>query len=77
MLNRLGPGPVFFYEWLLTSRRWQVYAGRALFVAGLLAGLTVVWFAEIAGKPSQTIRSQVAVGETFFYAIIGTQPAKQ
>ena len=30
---RLGPGPVFAYEWLTTTRRWQLYAMRAGFVA--------------------------------------------
>ena len=29
---RLGPGPVFVYEWLTAARRWQPYAMRAGFV---------------------------------------------
>ena len=40
---RLGPGPVFVYEWLTTARRWQLYALRALFVAAILAGLALTW----------------------------------
>ena len=32
MGSRLGPGPVFVYEWLTTTRRWQLYALRAGFV---------------------------------------------
>src|SRR5690348_4114660 len=40
---RLGPGPVFVYEWITTSRRWQLYALRALFVGAILIGLTLVW----------------------------------
>lgn len=39
-----GPGPVFEFEWLTGSRRWQLYATRALFVGGLLAALAVVWW---------------------------------
>jgi hypothetical protein len=40
MPPRLGFGPVFANEWLTTSRRWQSYAGRAIFVAVLLLGLS-------------------------------------
>ena len=39
---RLGPGPVFVYEWLTTTRRWQLYAMRVLFVGAILAGLAFV-----------------------------------
>ncbi len=39
---RLGPGPVFVYEWLTTARRWQLYAMRVLFVGAILAGLAFV-----------------------------------
>ena len=75
MPRRFGPGPVFVYEWLLMSRRWQVYAGRSLLVAVLLAGLVVVWSGEVAGKVQQTISDLATVGESFFYAMIGTQLA--
>ena len=40
---RLGLGPVFAFEWLTRSRRWQAYALRGLFVLALLAGLGLVW----------------------------------
>jgi ABC-type transport system involved in multi-copper enzyme maturation permease subunit len=72
---RLGLGPVFAFEWLTTARRWQLYAGRALFVSGLLAALTAVWYSEVQGKPLATLRAQAAVGQSFFYAIVGTQLA--
>ena len=42
MAIRLGPGPVFAYEWLTASRRWQVYALRAVFIALILAGMAIV-----------------------------------
>ena len=42
MRLRLGPGPVFVYEWLTTSRRWQPYALRALFVGLILIGMMIV-----------------------------------
>ena len=43
MWKRWGMGPVFVYESLLNARRWQVYAGRSLFVLVMLLGMTTVW----------------------------------
>jgi len=48
---RIGLGPVFIYEWLTTSRRWQMYALRGLFVAILLGALAVVWLSELDDGP--------------------------
>ncbi len=45
-LLRWGPGPVFVYESIAATRRWQLYALRALFVLGLLAGLALTWFLD-------------------------------
>lgn len=36
---RLGPGPVFVYEWLTATRRRRLYAMRALFVGMILVGM--------------------------------------
>ena len=44
MPMRLGPGPVFVYEWLTATRRWQLYALRVLFVGAILVGLAFVWY---------------------------------
>ena len=73
---RWGLGPVFVYEWLTASRRWQMYGGRALFVFLLLGGLSVVWFSQVtrANGPLD-LRSLARMGEGFFYAIVGTQLA--
>jgi ABC-type transport system involved in multi-copper enzyme maturation permease subunit len=73
-MERWGLGPVFAYEWLRASRRWQLYALRALFVAALAAGLAFVWWLKLAGQPP-TIRLVAAAGESFFYALVGTQLA--
>jgi ABC-type transport system involved in multi-copper enzyme maturation permease subunit len=73
-MGRWGLGPVFAYEWLRASRRWQLYALRALFVAALGAGLAFVWWVKVAGQPA-TIRGMAAAGEAFFYALVGTQLA--
>jgi ABC-type transport system involved in multi-copper enzyme maturation permease subunit len=75
MAVRPGLGPVFAFEWLTTSRRWQVYAGRATFVAALLAAMAVVWRAEVAGRRFPSIRAQAAVGQSLYFAIVGTQLA--
>lgn len=70
-----GPGPVFTFEVLTTSRRWQVYAGRSLFVAGLLAGLGAVWWGRVVGRGLEAIEEQAAVGQLFYRAFAGTQLA--
>jgi ABC-type transport system involved in multi-copper enzyme maturation permease subunit len=72
---RIGLGPVFIYEWLTTSRRWQMYALRGLFVAILLGALAVVWLSELDDGPQPSRKRLAQVGEHFFYAIIGTQLA--
>jgi len=72
MRHTVGLGPVFELEWLTTARKWQVYAGRAVFVFALLAGMTVVWIGSTAGKGLNT-RGQAAVGEAFFEVLVVTQ----
>jgi ABC-type transport system involved in multi-copper enzyme maturation permease subunit len=64
-----GLGPVFAFERVIASRRWQGYAIRSLFVAGLLAALVVVW----AGQGANSFRGLAQIGETFFIAVTGTQ----
>jgi hypothetical protein len=71
---RLGTGPVFAREWLRASRRWQLYAARAAFVAILLAGLTLVWMGEVAGR-TLSFRRLANVGATFFIVIVLVQLA--
>lgn len=75
---RWGPGPVFVYESLLNARKWQVYAGRALFAFSLLAGMAVVWATMDRlplklGGPPLTFQRMAMLGERFFYALAGTQ----
>src|SRR5438270_6870324 len=78
MAFRWGPGPVFTFEWVTSSRRWQMYAGRSLFVLLLLASLFVVWFTEsshyaVASGLSGYRKMLAEMGEKFFYAVVGTQ----
>jgi ABC-type Na+ efflux pump permease subunit len=78
MSMRWGLGPVFFYESLINARRWQGYAGRALFVLVLLVGMTSVWIerdqSSAAGVPGPATFQQMSkVGEGFFFALVGIQ----
>ena len=63
---RLGPGPVFVYEWLTTSRRWQPYAMRAVFVWLVLIGMAIVE----GDRPTQARRPLVSPHDA---AVIGEQ----
>src|SRR5262249_8816151 len=72
MRLRWGLGPVFAYEWLRTSRRWQLYALRSLFVLIVAGGFLAVWWSKLAGRPL-FIRDLAATGESFFYALVGAQ----
>ncbi len=79
MWKRWGPGPVFNYESLLNARRWQVYAGRSIFVLVMLIGMTIVWFTKDnnTGLPKgvilPTYKQMAKLGEWFFYALAGIQ----
>jgi ABC-type transport system involved in multi-copper enzyme maturation permease subunit len=73
-MARWGLGPVFVYESVTAARRWPMYAGRVALLAVLLTSLTVVWAAKVAPDPTPvTIRKLAQVGDSFFYAIVGTQ----
>src|SRR5262245_40186415 len=80
MPARWGLGPVFVVEWLLASRRWQMYAVRALAVAALLGGLVLVWEVELRDRyrlnqQPLSYKDYGQLGETFFDTVIGTQLA--
>jgi ABC-type transport system involved in multi-copper enzyme maturation permease subunit len=71
---RVGVGPVFVYECLISSRRWQGYALRALFLCVLLITLLVVSDAgERTYAMTTPIRTMAALGEWFFLGVVGTQ----
>ncbi|MGE3817958.1 MAG: hypothetical protein AB7I30_00845 [Isosphaeraceae bacterium] len=75
MTKLTGPGPVFWFELLTTSRRWQVYAARSCFVAGLLAGLGIVWLDQVATRGPLSIQRQAEVGRSFQLAFAAMQLA--
>ena len=72
MTHHVGPGPVFVFEWLVTSRKQTLYSVRSLFVALLLAALTITWVETENRQPTLnktqlSYRDYAKIGETFFY----------
>ena len=67
MARRVGLRPVFAFEWLMASRRWQAYAMRSLTVLLLLGAMTIVWSESEAGGTA-TIYQQAQVGKAFYGA---------
>ena len=61
-----GLGPVFAYEWLTASRRWQGYALRSLLVLLLLLGLSGVWLGHHDGTGELSVRQQAEIGRAFY-----------
>jgi ABC-type transport system involved in multi-copper enzyme maturation permease subunit len=73
---RLGPGPVFAYEWLTTTRRWQLYALRAGFVGVILVGMMLVWSSMVRYSDSEetvSIQSLAMYGESFYVTIVSIE----
>ena len=74
---RLGPGPVFVYESITASRRWQHYAMRSFAVLALLGGLTAAWVSigdDTRKSIAQgSIHDIATVGASFYYAISTVQ----
>jgi ABC-type transport system involved in multi-copper enzyme maturation permease subunit len=68
MAHRVGPGPVFAFEWLLAARRWQTYAMRSATVLLLLGSVCIIW-QEQTGRTAtgeMSIVQQGQVGREFF-----------
>ena len=79
---RWGPGPVFVYESIVATRRWQLYALRFLFVLGLLSALALGWYVTVfldqidgTNAGGLTMRQLASLGQFFYYAIATTQLA--
>src|SRR5580704_18117617 len=72
---RLELGPVFAYEWVASSRRWQAYALRSLFLLIVLLALMVIW----NNNPLYAYRIPLAelahLSQQYFLALAGTQLA--
>jgi ABC-type transport system involved in multi-copper enzyme maturation permease subunit len=72
---RFGTGPVFAYERIAGSRRWQVYAGRSLVVASLLAALAVIAGTSAPLTVGAAAREYAKLGESYFFGLIGVEMA--
>ncbi len=71
MPMRFGLGPVFTYEWLARTRRWQGYALRVLVVLILFSAMALVWTSWMPDDGSTLLISQMAqVGQTFYATTI-------
>jgi ABC-type transport system involved in multi-copper enzyme maturation permease subunit len=68
MAHRLGLGPVFAFEWLMTARRWQAYAMRSTTVLLLFGAMRIVWQEQVGRMASGelSIVQQAQVGKAFF-----------
>lgn len=74
MWTRWRVGPVFACEWLIASRRWQMYATRSVFVALILGALTVVWKEHTENRRNLSgQQAMAALGESFYHALISTE----
>ncbi len=69
---RWGLSPVFIYECLANSRRWQNYAVRSIGVAILLVAVASIAMSQAADR-ANSWRNYAALGESYFYAIIGIE----
>ena len=62
MAFREGLGPVYAFEWLTSTRRWQLYAWRSAFVGFLLVGMVSVWISHSARwNDLDTIKGQAEI----------------
>ncbi len=73
MTRRLGLGPVFKYEWIVATRRWQLYAVRSLFVLAILAAISLFWMT--AGPEADTITTDnlAMLGAAVYGAMVWIQ----
>ena len=70
-----GLGPVFIYECLANSRRWQTYALRVAGVAALLFSMWTIATFRATPVAVSSWRDYAALGESYFYALIGVELA--
>ncbi len=72
---RWGVGPVFIYECLANSRRWQTYAIRSCGVAALLLAMGTIAWSHTATVEQNPWREYARLGQSYFYAMIGVELA--
>jgi hypothetical protein len=73
---RIGPGPVFTYEWLTATRRKQFFALRAGFVSVILVGLVLSWWNGPRRDMQFHVRQRISIqelasfGESLYKSIV-------
>jgi len=72
---RWGLGPVFIYECLTSSRRWQTYAARSFGVSVLLFAMATIAWANDTMRADRSMRAYAGLGEAYFHALIGVELA--
>ncbi len=72
---RFGTGPVFSYERIAASRRWQVYASRSFMAASLLAAMAVIAWNKAPLAAGASAREYARIGELYFYGLVGVELA--
>jgi ABC-type transport system involved in multi-copper enzyme maturation permease subunit len=72
---RLGPGPVFAYEWLTSTRRWQLYALRTVFIGLILIGMTLVHATMLREHPNDlvSLRSLATYAEQMYRTVVSLE----
>jgi ABC-type transport system involved in multi-copper enzyme maturation permease subunit len=68
-----GLGPVFDYEWLTVSRRWQLYAARSALVAVILFVLTLMWKEHVDRQHLSGRKATEELGEQFYNGLISVE----
>jgi ABC-type transport system involved in multi-copper enzyme maturation permease subunit len=69
-MSRMNLGPVFWWELRRVSRQWSFYAMRAVLVAGLLVGLTVMWWKEVSSQLDASRPASVARAGQWYFGVI-------
>lgn len=67
---RLGPGPVFAYEWLRATRRWTHHAHRSLIVSLVLFGFLLALSEDIFFGRNASPDNLARFGEVFYRVIV-------
>ncbi len=78
MFKRLGPGPVLEFDWLIATRRWQLYAIRSAFVCTILAGMVFVFRTDPDNPATGQAVSRSGLahyGQRFYLAITSIELA--
>jgi ABC-type transport system involved in multi-copper enzyme maturation permease subunit len=70
---RWGLGPVFIYECLTSSRRWQGYALRSIGLAALLFAMGTIAWSRITPMTGDVRRDYARLGEAYFHGLIGVE----